>query len=238
MNFAFAERPFSGRTFRPRPEIHLDTDSKTLIIATPWGPREAARKVINRMTDYLALAREDSEATSVFQKMSCLSTSANRLRTATLLANETLFREDNREEYRSGVEIFAGILEEDEFVWLQSGNPQILLSRVGKKLLPLGSQIDLSFDFSEGNEILSGLPSQLMGLDSSLNLSINSFRAHAGDKLALISHSHLPEGIFAIQRDQISVDGLSRAVAAATPNHAFWVGVLQIGDPASPQGRS
>lgn len=229
MNLSFGERPYSGRTFRPRPEIHLDTDSKTLIVATPWGPREAARKVIERMTDYLALARDDSEATSVFQKMSCLSTAANRLRTATLLANEALFRDDNREEFRSGVEIFAGTLEEDEFVWVQSGNPQILLSRPGRKLLPLGSQIDLSFDFSTESEILPGLPSQLMGLDSSLNLSINSFRAQPGDKLALISHSHLPEGIYSVGAKQISVEGLSSAVAAATPNHAFWVGVLQFG---------
>ncbi len=228
MNFSFNERPYSGRTFRPRPEIHLDLESKLLIVATPWGPREAARKVIERMTDYLALAREDSEATSVFQKMSCLSTAANRLRTATLLANESLFRDDNRDEFRSGVEIFAGTLEEDEFVWVQSGNPQILLSRPGRKLLPLGSQIDLSFDFSTEGEILPGLPSQLLGLDSSLNLSINSFRARAGDKLALVSHSHLPESIFSAQTDQISVEGLSRAVASATPNHAFWVGVLQI----------
>lgn len=229
MTLSFHERPYSGRTFRPRPEIYLDIETKTLIVATPWGPREAARKVIERMKDYLALAREDAEATSVFQKMTCLSTAANRLRTATLLANEVLLRDDNRDEYRSGVEIFAGILEEDEFVWVQSGNPQILLSRPGRKLLPLGSQIDLSFDFSTETEILPGLPSQLMGLETSLNLSINSFRARPGDKLALISHSHLPEGIFSVQTDQVTVDGLSRAVAASTPNHAFWVGVLQIG---------
>lgn len=230
LQLAFSERPFSGQTFRPRPEIHLDAESGTLIVATPWGPRESARKVIGRMNDYLALAREDSEATSPFERISCLSTQANRMRIATLLANEALYRDDNRNEYRSGVELFAGALSSDEFVWLQSGNPQILLSRPGRKLLPLGSQIDLSFDFSEGNELLAGLPSQLLGLDSSLNLSINSFRARPGDKLVLISHSHLPDSVFSLSSDQLSVESISRAVALANPNHAFWVGLLKIGD--------
>ncbi len=229
MNLAFSERPYSGTTYRPRPEIFLDSDGKTLIVATPWGPREAARKVIDRMKDYLSLAKEDIEATSPFERVSYLSAHANRLRIATLLANESLYREENRNEYRSGVELFAGTLEEDEFVFLQSGNPQILLSRSGKKPLPLGSQIDLAFDFSEGKDLLPGLPSQMLGLDSSMNLCINSFRARPGDRIALISHSHLPESVFGLDGSNVTVDSLSQLMAGASPNHAFWVGVLQIG---------
>lgn len=229
MNLNFTERPFSGATYRPRPEIYLDPEGKTLIVATPWGPREAARKVIDRMNDYLALAREDFEATSPFEKVSCLSTHANSLRIATLLANEMIYREENKNEYRSGVELFAGILEEDEFVWLQLGNPQILLSRQDKKPLPLGSQIDLSFDFSEGHDLLPGLPSQMLGLDSSINLTLNSFRARPGDRVALVSHSHLPESVFTLPGPQMNVDSLSKMIASSSPNHAFWVGVLQIG---------
>ena len=229
MILAFNERPFSGSTYRPRPEIYLDSDGKTLIVATPWGPRDAARKVIDRVTDYLALSREDNEATSPFEKVSSLSIHANRLRIATLLANEMIYREENKTEYRSGVEIFAGVLEEDEFVWLQLGNPQILLSREGKKPLPLGSQIDLSFDFSEGTNLLPGLPSQMLGLDSSVNLTLNSFRARPGDRVALVSHSHLPEGVFGLDGSQVDVDSLSRLIANSSPHHAFWVGVLQIG---------
>lgn len=229
MNLHFTERPFSGSTFRPRPEISIDSDGKTLIVATPWGPREGARRVIDRMTDYLSLTREDNEATSPFEKVSCLSVHANRLRIATLLANESLYREENKTEYRSGVELFAGVLEDDEFVWLQVGNPQILLSREQRKPLPLGSQIDLSFDFSEGKELLPGLPSQMLGLDSSLNLTLNSFRARPGDRVALISHSHLPEGVFSLEGSTLNVDSLAKLIATSSPNHAFWVGLLQLG---------
>jgi len=228
MLLRFDERPYSGKVFRPRPEVHFDRESGLLIVATPWGPREAARKVIGRMTEYLALARKDREATSPFQRLSCLSDDANGLRTAIMLANEALYRDDNRTEYRAGVEVFASILNEKELVWAQSGNLQILMSRNGRALLPMGSQVDLSFDFSEGDDLLPALPSQLLGLDSSLNLTINSFRVQAGDRLALIAHSHLPENIFSAQQDEVSIEGLSRRLANSQPDQAFWLGLLQL----------
>lgn len=232
MNLKLTERPYSGTTFRPRPEIYVDVASGTFIVATPWGPRDAARKVIDRMNDYLALAREDAEATSPFQKLSCLSDQANALRIATLLANEALYREENRNEYRAGVELFAGLIEDDEFVWVQSGNPHILLARPGRTLVPLGSQVDLSYDMSEGNELLPALPSQMVGLDSSINLNINSFRARSGDKIVLVSHSHLPTSLFALKGTDVSVEHLSRHLSQTHPDHAFWLGVLELGEMA------
>ncbi len=228
MDILFDERPYSGSTFRPRPEIHIDRESGLLIVATPWGPREAARKVIDRMTDYLALSRKDSEVTSPFQRLSCLSDDANGLRTAVMLANEALFRDDNRNEYRAGVEVFAGVLNDEEFIFAQAGNPQILLSRPGRSLVPLGAQVDLSFDFSEGTELLPALPSMLLGLDSSLNLTIGSFRVQTGDRVVLLSHSHLPQNIFSLAHESISIDELSRSLATAQPDHAFWLGILQL----------
>lgn len=233
MALRFEERSYSGNTFRPRPEIHLDPQSNLLIVATPWGSRSAARKVIDRMTDYLSLARDDKEATSPLQRLSCLSSQANNLRVAALLANEVLYRDDNQNEYKSGVELFAASLDENEVVWLQAGNPQILLGRGDRSLLPLGSQIDLAFDMSEGTELLPPLPSQLLGLDSSLNLTINSFRARAGDRIVLLSHSHLPRSVFDLKVQDMNLDGMSRTLASVHPDLAFWLGILTIDSLAS-----
>jgi hypothetical protein len=250
MDLKFEERPYAGNSFRPQPEIHLDPQTQLLIVATPWGARSAATKVIGRMTDYLSLARTDNEATSPFERLSCLSTQANNLRVAALLANEVLYREDNQTEYKSGVELFAALVDEGELVWLQAGNPQILLSRKGRTLLPLGSQIDLSYDLSEGAELLPALPAQLLGLDVSLNLNINSFRARVGDQLVLLSHSQMPDFLFtqnlgvttgasdSQENKPLSLEPLSRALARACPNLAFWLGILSVGgesqnDPAS-----
>lgn len=229
MELKFDERPYSGKTFRPRPEIHLDTQAKLLIVATPWGSRASARKVIDRMNDYLSLAREDEEATSPFDRLSCLSTQANNLRIAALLANEALYREDNRTEYRSGVELFAAQITDNEVDWIQSGNPQILLGRRGRTLIPMGSQLDLSADLSEGSEILPALPSHLLGLDPTLNLNVNGFRARAGDRLVLLSHSQLPEVVFTMKENDVTVDSLSKHLARINPDLAFWLGILSVG---------
>lgn len=229
MNLKFEERPYSGKTFRPRPEILLDAQAKLLIVATPWGSRAAARKVIERMTDYLSLAREDNEATSPFERLTCLSSQANNLRIAALLANEALYREDNRNEYHSGVELFAAHIGEYELDFIQAGNPQILLSRKGRKLIPVGSQIDLSYDLSGPDEILPALPSQLLGLDSNLNLNVNGFRARSGDRIVLLSHSQLPDVVFSMNENETNVDSLSRQLAKAHPDLAFWLGILSVG---------
>lgn len=236
MGFNFEERPYSGRSFRPRPEIHLDPQTSTLIVATPWGARSSARKVIESMTDYLSMAREDREVTSPFRRMSCLSNQANNLRIAALLANDALYRDDNLREYKSGVELFACVLNENELVWLQSGNPQILLARPGRGLLPIGSQVDLSFDLSERGDLLPPLPTQLLGLDSSLNLNINSFRARVEDRLILLSHSHLPEVLFKDFSGTPSLDSLSRELARSQPDLAFWLGILEITEISSKEG--
>lgn len=228
MGFKFSERPYSGKMFRPRPEIHLDPQTHLLIVATPWGVRSAARKVIDRMTDYLTLARDDREATSPFERLSCLSTQANNLRIAALLANEALYREENKQEYKAGVELFAGILEDNEFVWLQAGNPQVLLGRAERKFLPLGSQIDLAFDLSPTGDLLPPLPTQLLGLDTSINMSINSFRAHSGDQLILLSHSHLPDTLFSMKGSEASLESISHTLAQSHPDLAYWLGILSI----------
>lgn len=226
----FEERPYAGKTFRPRPEIHIDEAAQSLIVATPWGARSAAKKVIERMNDYLSLAREDDEATSPFERLSCLSNQANNLRIATLLANEAVYREDNTQEYRSGVEVFAALLDENEVVWVQAGGPHILLGRHGRTLLPLGSNIDLSYDLSDQETgWLPPLPSQLLGLDSSINLNINSFRSHPGDRVVLLSYSHLPELLFSLPDEQRELEPLSKRLATEQPDMAFWLGILTVG---------
>ncbi len=231
--FKFDNRPYSGATFRPRPEIHMDADANLLLVATPWGQRASARKTIDKILEYYVLARSDREVTSPFERLTCLSTAANNLRTATLLANELLYREENRAEYRSGVELFGASFVDNEFVWIQVGQPQILLAREGGRLMPLGGYVDLALDMSDGRELLPALPNQLLGLDSTVNLAINSFRAKPGDRVVLMSHSSPPRSLYTLTRDQLTLDRISGALAEANPDMAFWLGVLDLED-ASP----
>jgi hypothetical protein len=224
MNFKFSYRPYSGKQFRPTPEVH--TDDKTLIVATPWGNRDAAKKSIDRILEYLILCNEDREATTPFQRLSCLSTGANNLRVAALLANESIYREDNNIEYRNGVELFAMSLSEGELVWIQIGQPQILLARKSRQVISLAGSMDLSFDMSDGDDLLPSLPNQLLGLDSSMNLTINSFRPQDQDQLVLLSHSQMPREIYQLESDELKLDTMSQKLSRMNPQLAFWLGLI------------
>ncbi len=227
MAFNFEHRPYSGENFRPRPEVHVDRDAKLILVATSWGPRGTAKKVIDRMLEYLLNARQDNEVTSPFERLTCLSDAANNLRTAAFLANEMIFREDNADEYHAGVELFGAVLDENEIVWLQIGNPQLLLARKQRGLVPLGSYLDLAFDLSAG-ELLPALPNQLLGLDTTLNPTMGQFRVQSGDQLVLLSHSEIPQVIYNIERAELTLDNLSRILAQAHPDLAYWLGILEI----------
>lgn len=228
MKLAFTNQPYAGSNARPTPEVLLDAATNTLIVAVPWGSRDAARKVIDRMIEYMSFASQDREATSPLPRLSCLSTAANNLRTAAMLANDTLFREDNSEEYRAGVELFAATLSQNELSWIQVGGPHILLGRGDQSLLPLGSSVDLALDMEVGRGNLPALPAQLLGLDSQVNLTINSFRARSDDKLVLISRSRTPEMLFSWKSNDLDPAKLVHSLAHGDAHTAFWLGLLSI----------
>jgi len=234
MKFKFSYRPYSGQEFRPTPEVHID--EKVLIVATPWGQRDAAKKVIDRILGHLALCADDHEATTPFQRLSCLSPSANNLRIAALVANESLYREENSREYRLGVELFSMFLSEGDLVWLQIGQPQVLLARKSRRAIPLGGSMDLSFDLSENERLLPSLPHQLLGIETSVNLTINSFRPKDQDQIILLSHSQLPSEIFQGKShsnnhdNKLTLDEISRKLSENTPQLAFWLGLVELSE--------
>ncbi|MDZ4660082.1 MAG: hypothetical protein SGJ18_00550 [Pseudomonadota bacterium] len=224
----FQERSYSGKIFRPRPEIYFSDENRLLIVATPWGPRSAAKKVSQIILDYFSAAAQDMEATSPFEKLSCLSPIANNLRIATLLANDKIFREENKTEYTSGVELFAASIEKNDVVWLQVGHPNVLLARTGKGVIPLGSHVDLALDIAAGSKILPPLPSQLIGLDMSCNLTIGSFRPQINDKLILVSRSAMSDRIYLLSDKEWNLTSVSQSLAQNHPELAYWLGVLDL----------
>lgn len=233
MKLVFTSRPYAGSNARPTPEVLIDATVNSLIVAIPWGSRDAAKKVIDRMFEYLAFASQDREATSPLPKLSCLSTSANNLRTAAMLANDMLYREENSDEYRAGVEIFAATLSHNELSWVQVGGPHVLLGRGTQSLLPLGSSIDLALDLEQSGPPLPALPAQLLGLDTHINLTINSLRARPKDSIVLLSHTRAPESLFSLKNENLDPEKIVRSLSKDNANTAFWLGLLSIQAEAS-----
>ena len=234
MNLKFESRPVAGPDQRPTPEVAIDHDLNSIVVAFPWGPREAAQRAIGRIFEYLRFTRQDREATSPLPKLTCLSNAGNAVRTALELANGSVFREDNREEYLSGLEIFVGTLDDSEFCWAQVGGPQVLLARGEQFLQPIGAQMDLAFDLQPAKKApLPALPNRLVGLDQHVLVDVRSFRARADDRIVLLSHSCPPPLIYTLNSREFlgrpdSAGSPADQIAAADPNRAFWFGQISI----------
>lgn len=225
MSFKVIERSFGGKTLRPRPEVYNSENGSLLVVATPWGPRSGARKVIENVKDFYLSARTDQEMTSPFQYLTCISPAANHLRVALMLANDYLYRDENKDEYQNGVELFAASLVDQEIIWVNIGYPQVFLKRTGHTLLPLGGNVDLTLNYSK-EKMLPPLPQNLLGLAQTSNFAVQSFRPQAGDKILLLSRSRVCPALF-LEQDLI-LERLSDLFVQDDPEMPFWVGLAEI----------
>jgi hypothetical protein len=216
----------------PRPEIYFDPDGHFLIVVTPWGPRSAAKQAIETILEYTTSSRSDEEITSPFQRLSHLSTTANNLRTAALLANDMIYERENKSEYRLGLELFLASFEGPEVVWVQIGQPHVCLARADQPIMPLSMSLDLSAELGDSKQLLAPLPSQVFGLDPNPNLVINSFRPRPGDQLILLNSAWLPSALYVDHSGERQVDEISKLMHESEPDRPFWVGVWTLAKPA------
>lgn len=223
---SFQQRSYPGNNATlPKPEVFFDAQEKLLIIATPWGSSAGAKKMVATISEYYLATKSDKEATSPFRRLDYLSPTANNLRIATLVANELLYREENRNEYRSAVELFVGSIHERELAWVQVGYPSILLQRSGQSLLPISVQMGLSNEVQHSGEPLPPLPSSLIGISPEPNLSIQSICPKPGDSLVLISRSWIPREIF--KSSIKTFDDLSKSLSR-DGSEPFWLGQWEL----------
>jgi hypothetical protein len=126
-----AQQSYSGRLFRPAPETLVTEGANLGIVATPWGPRTAAKRVVELVRDYVESARQDMEATSPFQFLTCVSPLANTLRVSVMMANDSIYREENKLDYQAGVELFVFSHQKGELAYATVGLPQAFVLRKG-----------------------------------------------------------------------------------------------------------
>ena len=222
---SFLEKSFSGQIFRPRPEIFLDKNGELFIVATPWGNRQSAKRAVQILQDYYLAARQDAEATSPFEHMSCLSHLANTVRIGIKLVNDALYNEENKEEFTSGLEIFVLAATVNEVAWAHVGNPFVLLDRPGRPLISLSSQFDLSTEFSNSPQALAPLPNHLVGIDSQLNVVVESLKPSRGDRFILLSRSSVPAEVFSLSSKERNLESISKVLAKDSSDLPFWLGI-------------
>ncbi len=225
---SFIERSYSGRLSRPSPEIDIADDGSFGVIATPWGGRGAAKRAIEVLRDYTLSARQDMEATSPFQKLTCLSPLANSLRVAMMLANDSLYREENKSEYMAGVEVLVFVRVHNELAYAQVGSPHFLLARQGMPWIPLSVQIDMSTELSSAKEMLPPLPQNLIGLHTTTNMNVNSFKTQPGDRLVFLSHSVVTHPLAGLPFEGAEIGAISDVLSQRYPDLPFWLGIYEL----------
>jgi hypothetical protein len=226
------ERAYKGDTYRPQPEVFYEGEGNLCVIATPWGPRSTAEKAIQVIADFFMSSLGDQELTSPFAKMSCLSVSANHLRTAVMMANDMIYQEENKDEYVTGLEICVLAISGSELTYLQVGHPTLLFARSGQPLQILGPSTDLSFDHmskSESGELYCPppLPSELLGLHTTSNPHIRSIRLQPKDQIFMLSRSYIPRELFLMKENELHIEGISHTLVKENSTVPFWVGEMK-----------
>ena len=213
---ALQERSYSGTQFRPTPEVHVQDDGAFGVIATPWGNRQSAKKVV------------DMEATSPFQKLTCLSPLANNLRAGIMLANDILYREENKAEHSTGVEILVFAQAQGELAFAQVGSPQFFLVRSGFPWIPVSVQIDLATELSVPPELLAPLPHNVLGLHTTSNMNVSSFKTQPLDRLIFLSHSIVSHPMCTLTYEEATLETITTTLSKQYPDLPFWLGLFDV----------
>lgn len=219
------ERSYSSSLFRPKPLVHLEQDGSLLVVATSWGLPEHASLVRDEVVKYVTAARGDVEVTSPFEFMTCLSSEANYLRIALLIANDVLYRGENKAEYVSGVEVLAVSRREKQIAWAQVGAPHLLLRRPSRPLVPLATSFDHSFEVSLQGKREAPLPSRLLGVDPSCNIVSGDLAVGSEDLLVLLSSSLLPGSLWT-EPGPYDLGNLTSSMVKESAESPFWLGLV------------
>ena len=220
-----AEKIYPGNVPRPTPLVINDQEAGLLLIATPWGGRAQVEKAMKMLFDYYVLSKTDNEATSPLPRLPGLTPAANSLRIGTLLANENIYEQCNKNEFSQASELLAISKVDRELIWIQAGQPHLFLFRNGN-LLPLSISVDLSVDFNS----TIPLPGKLLGIDRQVEIETKSINVQPGDRIIVLSRTSVPLSLLTLDLGQTKEDELCSAlfnvVVRTDPAQPFWIAVI------------
>lgn len=225
------ERSYNSKMLRPKPILHVEADGSIVIVATSWGQPEHAQKAVEEIAKYLGAAKADVEVTSPFEFLTCLPDEVNYVRTAILIANEDLYRGENRGEYHSGVEVLVLYKVGAQIAWAQVGAPALLLKRPYIPLQPLSAPVDLATELAMDGEQLSPLPSQLLGLDPTCDIKVGHFHSNREDQIVLLAGSRLASSLWVPGLEHADLASVTQHLVQENPDLPFWLGIVTMEDP-------
>lgn len=221
------ERSYSTKVLRPKPLIHTEEDGSLIVVATSWGQPEHAQRALDEVVKYVSAAKADVEVTSPFEFLTSLTDEANYVRTSLLIANDIIYRGDNRAQYQSGVEVMALFRRGPQIAYAHVGCPSLYLQRNGQRLQPLSIGLDLSSELQDGS-VLPPLPAQLLGMDPTCHIQCGHTYVREGDQLVLLASPATATSLWTREAYQQDLGDITNRMIQEFPESPFWLGLIAV----------
>ena len=217
------ERSYNSKVIRPKPLIRQEDN--LMVMTTTWGLAEDSERVADEIVKYVASSMADVEVTSPFEFLSCYSDQLNALRIGALIANDVLYRGQNKTEYRSGVEVLALMQNENIISWIKIGGPAMWLRQSSGQIISLAGGNDLAWQFDWRSP---PLPDSLLGVENSCDIHLGEFRVQQGEQILLASAQHINQAIYQNSDESLQLERMTQLLAQGHPDQAFWLGLVDI----------
>ncbi len=167
----------------PATQVYSLLDDQLHIFLRSWNGNDANQKVIDEINHFLSAANADLEVTTPFEFIENLSSMANKVRISILLANDVIYKTENKEKYLQGFELAIVFKSQQEIVWSTVGRFEIRATKNQKNI-----------SVSHGGQFLDDqilLPVSLLGIDREPHVLTGSISVKNLDSLQI--HSDFDE---------------------------------------------
>ena len=227
LNIRLTQRSYGGKKFRPKTHTSYEKSNRLLLCVTCWGQEDILDPINEVMKNSIALYDKSSEATSFYNPKENLHPMGNVLRGAVIAAGEKIHAQFNKEEYTAGFEIFAGMWEGPQWVYVSCGQPSVILYREQMGAIPLIQSIDMNV-LSLQSPPSDPLPNSLLGLGQDPIIHYGNVPLKPSDRLTLISRPYVPNGFFGLSTDRFNEKEISQVLAEDNPDIPFWLGFVEV----------
>ncbi|AZZ35709.1 hypothetical protein CIK05_02470 [Bdellovibrio sp. qaytius] len=155
----------NGEQKFPQTRIHSLLNDNLIICIRLWSGPEVEQKAVDEIARYLSAADADLEVTTPFDYIESISSLANKVRVALLLANEAIYL-DNKEKYSQGFEVAI----------CYKHSKEVSIGSVGRFAFNAEKK-DKSFTMFESGAFLDDLvllPTDLLGVEREVDIKCSS----------------------------------------------------------------
>ncbi len=208
------ERFYSTHVRRPKTHFFRNENYHLTMAVCSWGKPEDCKKFYDLTIENYNLMFND-DATSPFEQYLQLTNIQNKLRTAILMANEQIYREDNRNSYETGLEFFVMVQNPRLVHWAAVGQPSVFYLHQGQ----------INTIYSATTTTISSDPVFLygVGLEPKVQIQTGIFIRPKSLSYCFVARDNIAPALF--KHRSLNIAELSTELIEQDPTRPFWIHV-------------